>query len=217
MSNEEVINKRISNKVWVDHMGGNFVTKYPLIYKDGICKKAQKFYMDGRFKEMIDILETAFNLNAIRAHFDPKFAKKYQRMLEEEHKKKEEDEHQFEGHEKKKDIIPDSYDNPKNRRICEEVYYMIKDMDDYKKEKRMAARKLEQEIKMITAENNKKTMNVPVTMKQQGGNLVATNTTNTSMEKTNAETIQKLSFIKDRYFKFFKSIMCPLKYLKYNP
>jgi hypothetical protein len=203
MTNEEAVNKRISNKVWVDQMGGNFATKFPLIFKDGICKKAQKMYLDGEFKEMVTLLETAFDLDSIRAHFDPKFAKRHEKKLEELKRKKEQEGEHFEGHEKKKDLVQDSYTNPKNRRICEEVYYMIKDMDDYKKEKRKAAKKLEEEIKMIASENSKKYISVPVGG-QRGAPVVDTS-------KVNPENVNKLNFIKDRYFKFFKSIMCPLK------
>jgi hypothetical protein len=184
LTNEEIINKRISNKAWVNSMGENFSTKFPLVYKEGILKKAQKLFNDGKFSDVMKTLEAAFDLDIIKAHFDPKYAEAYYRKQEQDHLNKDPD--AFHGHEKPKNIVPDKFSNPKNKRICEEVYYMLKDMDDYKKDKSRQIRKLKSELNMI------KTV-------VAGGNVTTT------------EDAIKLKFIKDRYFKFFKSIMCPLK------
>jgi tetratricopeptide (TPR) repeat protein len=189
LTNEDIINKRISNKAWVGEMGENFSTRFPLVYKEGVLKKAQYVFNEGRFSEAIKILETAFDLDLIKANFDPKYAEIYFKKQEDLQLNR--DPNAFVGHEKPKTIIADKFSNPKNKRICEEIYYMLKDMEDYKKERNKQVKKLEQELKMI--------------------NTVSAGNQTVSKRAPSKDTMNKLSFIKDRYFKFFKSIMCPLK------
>ena len=62
-------------------------------------------------------------------------------LLEEEENKKEEI--------PKKIIIPDNFNNGKNKEICTEIYSMIKTIEDYKKNKKKEAEKLKKELSMI--------------------------------------------------------------------
>lgn len=191
LNNDELINKRISNKAWVEEMGENFSTKFPLVYKEGVLRKAKSSFNDGKFTEVIKILEVAFDLDVIKAYFDPKYAEIYYKKMEDEHLKQAANQDRYMGHEKPKNIVSDKFSNPKNKRICEEVYYMLKDMEDYKKDKNKQIKKLEQELTLIKREKNRSNSRVK--------------------ESLDKNTQLKISFIKDRYFKFFKSIMCPLK------
>ncbi len=177
-------------------MGENFSIRFPLVYKEGVLKKAYSVFQEGRFTEVIKILETAFDLDLIKAHFDEKYAQIYYKRLQEEQLKIQLDKHVFADHDKPKSVVPDKFSNPKNKRICEEVYCMLKDIEDYKKDRMKTCKKIEEELNLIKMEetNNKVYQSSSIQLLVQ-----------------NQDLVNKLKFIKDKYFKFFKSIMCPLK------
>lgn len=187
---EEIVARRVSNKQWVNSMGENFSHRFPLVYKDGICKKAGILFQEGKFTEAVHLLEKAFDLDAIRCHFDPKYAAKLAQKAKETKPHEEENIFQF-ASTKKKPIEKDNFREEKNLQICAEVYSILKEIDEFKKGKKKNAQKLKKEIKVIT--DTKKEL--------------VTGPTN---PPTNKEDHQ-ITFIKDKYFKFFKTIMCPLK------
>ena len=82
LDNNEIVNKRISNKVWVDQMGHNFVTSHPLVYKEGIFKKARISFLEGNFTETMKRINLAFDVDCLKEYFDPKFDVIYRKKLE---------------------------------------------------------------------------------------------------------------------------------------
>jgi hypothetical protein len=207
LTHEEIIGRRISNKVWVEKMGANFSNRFPLVYKEGVLKKVYNLFNEGKFSEVLKELEEAFDLEAIRAHFDKKFAEKIKKKNEEENKKKnsecekKHDLHSFKHHvgpDVKKGAEKDDFNNPKNFQICQEVFDILSQIDHYKKSKLRAANSLKNELKIVKELSKEKL-----------------NKSSIHLNRTSAEThknnLEKTNFLKDRYFKFFKTIMCPLK------
>jgi hypothetical protein len=231
LSKEDIINKRISNKAWVGKMGENFSTRFPLKYKEGVLKKVNNMFMDGKFSEVLKILEEAFELDPIRAHFDPKFNVIYKKRLEDEVKKKNEENMKEGGNkkihnihdllfahhvggEKKKVPEKDDFANMKNRQLCLEVYDMLKIMDHYKKNKLKAAKRIKDEIHLVETtkleiKNGKSVHDININVSSNVINLQDTG--KTGLSKVSVHTIHQENYIKDRYFKFFKTLMCPLK------
>ena len=206
MSQEELTEKRLNNMKWVGEMGLNFSQKFPIVYKEGICKKAKIAFGEGRFGEVRKLLEKAFDIDSIKAYFDPKFAAELKKKKMEERQKEENEKGKVdpmaafkkEENKKKIEIIPDDFNKPKNKEICTEVYLMVKEMEDYKKRKEKAAKRLKSELAMI--EYNRKIENNEIVDSKA---IVP----NSKMTENNPQ----FAYIKDRYFKFFKTLMCPLK------
>jgi len=200
ISSEDMIKKRASNKVWVDKMGSNFSGRFPLIYKEGILKQAKVHYFNGQFKQALQLLEQNFNIDFIKMHFynknlpEAERAKAIEKLLEKQKQKQKEIKGQFSSNyddELKKKIEPENTKNPKSLHIMEQVFYIVKDIEDYKDEKKREKKKLENELKLI--EQAQKEVKEEV----KG-----------SETKTNPHA----TYIKDKYAKFFKTMMCPLKY-----
>jgi len=241
LENEEIIKKRISNKEWVEHMGPNFTSSFPLVYKEGTFKKARIAFLDGNFSEAFKRLSNAFDIDAIKSFFDPKYALVYKKKIEEERKRqlfaggKKEMVSMYDNEQNaKKNVQPDDYKNAKNKELCYQVYCMVSEMESYKKAKEKEAKKIEDELKIINrikndknlpnSESTGKTIRIDSFAKNANASLINVNN-NTSAaavrfdataEKsnfatTNYQTLHKENYLKDRYFKFFKSIMCPLK------
>ncbi len=237
LDTEEIIKKRISNKEWVENMGTNFTSSFPLVFKEGTFKKARIAYLDGNFTEALKRLSNAFDIDTIKAHFDPKFAIIHRKKLEEEKKKqaqKKEMTSMYDSEQNaKKNVQIDDFKNAKNKELCFQVFCMVSDIENYKKAKEKEAKKIEEELKIINKYKNDKSLihndnmsllnthnknallgnslnnNVINTnLYNATGNLDGTNKANLS---TNYQTLHKENYLKDRYFKFFKSIMCPLK------
>ena len=208
MNQDELAEKRLNNMKWVGEMGPNFSAKFPIVYKDGICKKAKIAFADGRFSEVMKLLEKAFDIEQVKAYFDPKFAVELKKRKMEEQKKLEQDKKEgkvdnmevFKKEEQKKkiEVTPDDFNKPKNKEICMEVFLMVKAIEDYKKSKKKAAQRLKNEIAMIEY-NRKIEKNEIVDSK------------NIKPDEKMTEKNPQFKYIKDRYFKFFKTLMCPLK------
>jgi hypothetical protein len=198
---EEIINKRVSNKEWVDSMGKNFTSKFPLRYKEGICKKAYVLFLDGKFTEVIRELEKAFDIEAIKCKFDPKYAE-YMKKKKANEKKSEQEkqEEQFEMYRPEKKvgtIEKDNFSNPKNHEICLQVYEILKGIDDYNKSRLKDSKRLKEELKIIEQTKNDKPFLENTTIKEE----------NVKEDGLN----HSIKYTKDKYFKFFKTMMCPLK------
>lgn len=233
LENEEIIKKRISNKEWVDQMGPNFTASFPLVYKEGVFKKARIAFLEGNYSEAIKRLSNAFDVDSIKAHFDAKFAVIHKKKLEEEKKRqnlgKKEIVSMYDNEQNaKKNVQPDDYKNAKNKELCYQVFCMVSEIDNYKKAKDKEAKKIEEELKIINKFKQDKSLILGETANKQLANslnnasLINHNATNnintTNLEATNKanlstnyQTLHKENYLKDRYFKFFKSIMCPLK------
>lgn len=238
LENEEIIKKRISNKEWVEQMGPNFTSSFPLVYKEGTFKKARIAFLDGNFTEAFKRLSNAFDIEAIKAHFDAKFALIYKKKLEDEKKKqlygKKEIVSMYDNEQNaKKNVQPDDYKNAKNKELCYQVFCMVSEMESFKKAKEKEARKIEEELKIINRFRNDKSLvngeksakalvgNNAVNLNLNNKNNVTNVNNNASgnldgsakanLQTTNYQTLHKENYLKDRYFKFFKSIMCPLK------
>ena len=203
MNQEELVATRANNDKWIDEMGENFSTRFPVVFKDGVCKKAKIAFASGKFDETNKILEKAFNIDDIKAYFEPKYAiylkkKREEERIKEEKRKNDPNQPKEDPKKKKKQVIPDNFNNAKNKEICLEVYMMIKAMEDYKKNRKKTANKLKDEIAMI--EFNKKILNNETV-----------DTKSISVNKKFSDENPKFTFIKDKYFNYFKTIMCPLK------
>jgi hypothetical protein len=236
LENEEVIKKRISNKEWVEQMGPNFTESFPLVFKEGIFKKARISFLDGNFTEALKRLSNAFDIDAVKAHFDAKFAIIHKKNLEQEKKKqnlgKREMVSMYDNEQNaKKNVHADDYKNAKNKELCYQVFCIVSEIENYKKAKEKEAKKIEEELKIIKRFKQDKKLIMCETEKGLGNSVVLGNLNNNASLKVNADTpmsyldatnkanlstnyqtLHKENYLKDRYFKFFKSIMCPLKY-----
>ena len=98
---EDLIKKRMSNKVWVDKMGSNFSGRFPLIHKEGIMKQAKVLYSNGSFKQALHLLEQNFNIDFIKMHFynknlnEAERAKAMEKLLESQKQKQKDIKGQF--------------------------------------------------------------------------------------------------------------------------
>jgi len=241
LDNEEIIKKRVSNKEWVDQMGKNFTASFPLVYKEGIFKKARITYLEGNFSETFKRLSNAFDIDSIKAHFDPKFATVYKKKIEQEKKKQNQGNKEivsmYDNEQNAKKIVqPDDYKNAKNKELCYQIFCMVSEMENYQKAKEREAKKIEEELKIINRFSKEQNLSLEKNGKylkssshNKKNNIVNNelNESSISLSKnipythldgtdkanltTNYQTLHKENFIKDRYFKFFKSIMCPLK------
>ncbi|MCQ2816283.1 MAG: hypothetical protein MJ252_03355 [archaeon] len=200
----ELAEKRVNNMKWVGEMGNNLTTKFPVVYKDGICKQAKIAFAEGRYKRCKETLKKAFDLEAIKAHFEKDYEKKLKakraKEKEEEEKNKNNPDYVFEREEKKRrvDVPADDFGKPKNEQICREVYFMMKEMEKFEQKKKNTQKKLKEELEMI--EYNKKL---------NSNKAIDTKEINTDPRMTDANP--QFAFIKDKYFSFFKTLMCPLK------
>ena len=244
LSNEEIINKKISNKEWVDNMGHNFNNSYPLVYKEGSFKKARIAFLEGNYTETMKRLNLAFDTDSIKAHFDPKFAVVFKKKVEEENKKANNKQKEMTSmydidNNPKKNVQADDYKNGKNKELCYQIFLMLNEIEGYKRNNEREAKKIEKELQILNGnkisvgkekdhenELNKNNENV-INPFDNKGNLILENkdvnnvnenmnhsltgTMNKQNSTTNYQTVQKENFLKDRYFKFFKTIMCPLK------
>ncbi len=239
-SAEDVINKRVSNKEWVNQMGENFSGRFPLVYKEGIYKQAKVLFQSGKFSDTLSLLATAFNLDAIKAKFDPKFEVVYKKKLAKEREKDSGKDgnsnhtdnmnifNMMSRDEKKKEVEPDNFDNPKNYQICYGIFDMIKLIEDYKEDRKKKIKKLKEEIniiketkkesKLYSSNANMKTNDInnkDIQVDTSNQILVASTNMNTvkslSCKQVQQDSSHKINFIKDKYFKFFKTIMCPLR------
>ena len=121
---------------------------------------------------------------------------------------------------KKKNVQPDNFKNGKNRELCYQVFCMVSEIECYKKGREREAKKIEEELKIIKKYKNDKslilkdTQNLSIQQGKSINNNSNVNVNDSTMKgnlSTNMNTMNKENFLKDRYFKFFKSIMCPLK------
>ena len=199
MDQDELIATRVNNDKWIEEMGQNFAIRFPVVYKDGICKKAKNLFAEGKFDDTKKLLEKAFNLDDIKAYFEPKYASYLKKKREEDRKKAEiknpNDPIEDQRNKKKIQIIPDNFNNPKNKEICTEVYMMCKAMENYKKNRQKSAKQLKEELSMI--KYNKKIVNNE-----------RVETKNITVDDKFSDSNPKFRYIKDKYFNGFKE-MCP--------
>jgi hypothetical protein len=223
LDNNEIVNKRISNKEWVNQMGHNFVSSHPLVYKEGIYKKARISFLKGNYSETMKRISLAFDIDAIKAFFDPKFDIIYKKKLEIEKKNVNKNEmtslFDQDNNSKKKNVQQDDFKNGKNKELCFQVFSMVTIIEDYKKGREKDTKKIEEELKIIKKFKNDNSLIMNDTQKLEGNSLNNNNDNNNNNTlkgniSTNMNTTiskDKENYLKDRYFKFFKSIMCPLK------
>jgi len=277
---EDIVKKRLNNKTWVAKMGKNYIQTNPIIFKEGRCKMAKIAYNAGKFQDCIHILNKAFDLERLKAQFDKNYAIIYNKKIEKE-KKEGNSQREFDYERRKPEVPPDNFKDNKNLEICIEVYSMIKDIDDFKNDRKKQAKKLIDELALIKkakhdpeirkklnskslgkndiyvstkkTKHNEKTAskeNVaasninqtelntdkPISeslqpINSRENNLIASNNdnnnilvesklndynsvsgiSNASTKNTFSLTIHQTNYINEKYFKCFKSIMCPLK------
>ena len=198
---EELVDSRVNNMKWVGEMGVNLIQKFPIKYKEGICKRARILFADGRYEDTIKELQKAFDLDEVKGHFEPEYLEKIKKKRRLENENNEHDPNAIfkkEENKKKLEIIPDNYQKPKNAEICNEVYFMLKHIEEYHKRQKKNIKKLKEEIDII--EYNKRfANNKPVETKE------------INLDPKYSEKNPTFAYIKDKYFNFFKTIMCPLK------
>ena len=190
---EDVINARLNNMKWVNDMGPNFNVVRGTIYKEGILKRAKILFADGRYEDTIKELKKAFDLEAI------KFFKKNG-----EYKPKQKDNNNNNNQQrsifdrKKNENEPtEDFKNEKNKQLIDEVYFMLKTIEEYRKRQKNQTKELKQEIDMIKY-NKDKINNKNV------------NTKEINEDPKYKDDNPKFIFVKDKYFNY-KTQMCPLK------
>ena len=183
---EELINSRLNNMKWVNDMGENFTIVRGTIYKEGILKRAKILFADGRYQDTIKLLKKAFDLEAIKI-----FKEKGEYKPKDKGQK---DDNQPKSiFDRKRDVNEPTEDfkNTKNLQLCDEVYFMLTAINKYKGKQKGQIKKLKKEIEIIEYNKQKK---------------IDTKEINDSLEKSG-----KFAYYKDKYFNFFKTVMCPLK------
>ena len=183
---EELINSRLNNMKWVNDMGENFTIVRGTIYKEGILKRAKILFADGRYQDTIKLLKKAFDLEAIKI-----FKEKGEYKPKDKGQK---DDNQPKSiFDRKRDVNEPTEDfkNTKNLQLCDEVYFMLTAINKYKGKQKGQIKKLKKEIEIIEYNKQKK---------------IDTKEINDGLEKS-----EKFTYYKDKYFNFFKTVMCPLK------
>jgi hypothetical protein len=225
LTKEELVQKRLHNREWVNKMGPEFKDRFPLLYKEGMCKFVKGIFAEGRYDKALNELKKAFNLEKIEAFFDAergintkKKVQPKQKPDKEEEKKDNEPKKELEkennvnsnqqqnnninnqsnmnkNDKKEQDVREDNFSNPKNREICYEVYLMIKEIKKHRKDKKQSAQKLEKELNMIE--------HLKLLEKNK---LVETKEIKVNPEMT--DNNHQYTFTKNKYFMNKKSKMC---------
>ena len=201
MTKDELIEIRKDNMKWVNKMGNNFIDKYPLKYKEGVCKRARVFLDNGQYQNCEKELKKAFNLDEILKYFDPegyklKKEREKKRKEKEENKERNQNEpsysfnpnsksggpisittNQNKAFKKKEDeisrIVPDNFGKPKNLEICREVYDMMLIIKSIKSEIRSNKRRVKElrEQEREWKEIRKKLMNDEIVVSRNVDNV----------------------------------------------
>ena len=192
LEKDEVINSRLNNMNWVNDMGKNFTAVRGTIYKEGILKRAKIFFEDGRYENTIKELQKAFDLEAIKI---------FKKNGEYKPKQKDKDNNENKPRsifDRKKDVNEPTEDfkNEKNLQLIDEVYFMLKTIEIYRKKQKNQSKQLAKEIDMI--EYNKKFVN--------NARVNTKDVSNSEYTDKNPQFV----FVKDKYFNC-KGEMCPLK------
>ena len=189
---EEVINSRINNMKWVNEMGQNFTIRRGTIYKEGILKRAKIFFADGRYEDTIKELKRAFDLEAIKI-----FKKKGEYKPKQKEKDNDNRPRSIFDRKKNENEPTEDFKNPKNLELIEEVYFILRTIEEYRKKQKNQVKKLEKEKEYI--EHIKKGVyNEKVTTKEIDN------------RPEFSDDNPKYSYVKNKYFNY-KTEMCPLK------
>jgi len=194
LSKEELIKSRVNNMEWVKDMGKHFTKVRNTIYKEGILKRAKILFADGRYKRTIELLKKAFDLKAIRLY---KKNGEY-RPKPKDNENQQDNRPRFAFDKKDNEDEPtEIFTNEKNKQLIDEVYFMLKTIDEYKKRQKRQTKKLQEELELI--EHNKNfTTNKNV------------NTREINCDEKYTDKNPQFTFVKEKYFNY-KTKMCPLK------
>ena len=191
---DQLIESRLNNMKWVNDMGPNFTIIRGTIYKEGILKRAKILFADGRYEDTIKELKKAFDLEAI------KIFKKNGEYKPKPHDQNNNNNQPRSIFDRKKDVNEPTEDfkNQKNLQQCDEVYFILKTIEEYRKRQKRQTKKLKEEIEFI--EYDKKF-----------ANNKRVNSKEVNVDPKFTRENPTFAFIEDKYFNFFKTIMCPLK------
>ena len=126
-------------------MGPNFTIIRGTIYKEGILKRAKILFADGRYEDTIKELKKAFDLEAI------KIFKKNGEYKPKPHDQNNNNNQPRSIFDRKKDVNEPTEDfkNQKNLQQCDEVYFILKTIEEYRKRQKRQTKKLKEEIEFI--------------------------------------------------------------------
>ena len=189
---EDLINSRLNNQKWVDDMGHNFTLVRGTIYKEGILKRAKIFFADGRYEDTIKELKKGYDLEAIKI-----FKKNGEYKPKQKENNNNNQPRSIFDRKKNENEPTEDFKNEKNLQLIEEVYFMLKTIEEYRKRQKSQTNELKKEIAMI--EHQKKIVN---------NGLV--NTKEIDNNRDYSDKNPKYKFVKDKYFNYKKE-MCPLK------
>ena len=174
-------------------MGKNFTIRRGTIYKEGILKRARILFADGRYEDTIKELKKGFDLEAIKI-----FKKNGEYKPKQKDKDKNDNRPRSVFDRKRNEDEPtEDFKNAKNLELIEEVYFILKTIEIYKKKQKNQVKELEKE-KQYIEDIKKKVYNEKVKTKE------------INTDKEFSEENPKYSYVKDKYFNF-KTEMCPLK------
>ena len=190
---DEIINSRLNNMKWVNEMGKNFTIRRGTIYKEGVLKRAKIFFNDGRYKDTIKELKKAFDLEAIKifkknGEYKPKQKDKdnnYNKPRNIFDRKKDENE------------PTEDFKNEKNLQLINEVYFMLKTIEEFRRRQKSQTNKLKDEIELIEY-NKKKYYNKNVDSKE------------VNCDEKFSKKNPQFTFVQGKYFNCKKE-MCTLK------
>ena len=192
MEKDEIINSRLNNMKWVNDMGQNFTTVRGTIYKEGILKRAKIFFADGRYENTIKELKKAFDLEAIKI-----FKKNGEYKPKQKENNNDNRPRSVFDRKRNENEPTEDFKNEKNLQLIDEVYFMLKNIEVYRKRQKSQSKKLEKEIDMF--EYNK-----------QFVNNKRVNSRDISSNPDYSDKNPQFVFVKDKYFNC-KNEMCPLK------
>ena len=189
------VNSRLNNMKWVNDMGTNFTTIRGTIYKEGILKRAKILFADGRYEDTIKELKKGFDLEAIKI-----FKKNG------EYKPKQKDNNNNNNNNQPRSIFDrkkneneptEDFKNEKNKQLIEEVYFMLKTIEEYHKRQKNQNKKLNNELELYKHEK-----------KIANNEIVNTKEINTKTKYKDENP--QYTFVKNKYFNY-KTKMCPKK------
>jgi hypothetical protein len=184
---DDLVKARLNNMEWVNNMGTNFTNVRRTIYKEGVLKRAKIFFEDGRYNDTINELKKAFDLNAI------KIFKKIGEFKPSQQNQNEQPKSVFDRKKNSDDPIED-FKNQKNLQLIDEVYFIMRTIEEFHKRQKNKTNELKEEIDII--EKKKKIINNEMV-----------NTKELERDPKYSDTNPKTMFIKDKYFNI-KKTMC---------
>ena len=191
---EFFVNSRLNNMKWVNDMGPNFTIIRGTIYKEGILKRAKLLFADGRYEDTIKELKKGFDLEAIKIF---KESGEYKPIQKDNNNNNNNQPRSIFDRKKNENEPTEDFKNEKNKQLIEEVYFMLKTIEEYHKRQKNQNKKLNNELELYKHEK-----------KIANNEIVNTKEINTKTKYKDENP--QYTFVKNKYFNY-KTKMCPKK------